>query len=97
MTGTSIILDPPHAGQLEIWKGRQRFNVLRCGRRFGKTSLAISILSQHAAKGQSWGLFAPDYKILSETYRDLEIILAPITSSSSKTDGLIRQIGRAHV
>ncbi len=85
-------LDPPHPGQLEIWKRRSDRNVVRCGRRWGKTKLAESILTQYSAKGEYWGLFAPDYKILSETYRDLEMLLRPITEASSKTDGLIRLI-----
>ncbi|MDE2472694.1 MAG: hypothetical protein KGL35_29220 [Bradyrhizobium sp.] len=52
--------------------------------------MAKSILTQYAARGEFWGLFAPDYKILSETYRDLERLLQPITEHSNKTEGLIR-------
>lgn len=87
-----IKLPQPHAGQLALWRGRDRFNAVRCGRRWGKTQFAINLLTQHAANRESWGLFAPDYKILSETYRELETVLRPITESSSKTDGLIRLI-----
>lgn len=87
-----IHLPEPHAGQLDLWRTRDRFNAVRCGRRWGKTQFAINLITQHAANKQSWGLFAPDYKILSETYRELETVLRPITESSSKTDGLIRLI-----
>ena len=75
-----------------MWNERARFNAVRCGRRWGKTKLAESILTQYPAGGQCWGLFAPDYRILSETYRDLEAVLRPITESSSKTDGIIRLV-----
>lgn len=85
-------LPTPHTDQMRAWTERERFNVLRCGRRWGKTQLAINILCQFPASGQMWGLFAPDYKILSETYRDLESALRPLTAHSSKTDGLIRLI-----
>lgn len=43
------------------------------------------------------GIFAPDYKIMSETYRDLEGALAPITAHSNKTEGLIRTISGGRI
>ncbi|WP_455387428.1 hypothetical protein [Petrachloros mirabilis] len=88
----TLKLQPPHQGQLDLWRGRERFNAVRCGRRWGKTQFAVSLCAQSATNKQSWGIFAPDYKILSETYRELETILRPVTESSSKTDGLIRLI-----
>ncbi len=88
----NLILPPPHAGQLAAWRGRGRFTALRCGRRWGKTQLAESIAVQTAAQGFPVGIFAPDYKILSETYRDLESALAPVISDSNRTDGIIRLI-----
>ena len=87
-----LILPPPHAGQLAAWRGRGRFTALRCGRRWGKTQLAESIAVQTAAQGFPVGIFAPDYKILSETYRDLESTLTPVISDSNRTDGIIRLI-----
>ena len=87
---TDIVLQPPHAGQLAAWNNRGRFTVLRCGRRWGKTALEVAIAVQSAAKGRYVGFFAPDYKIMSETYRELEDTLRPITAHSNKTDGLIR-------
>lgn len=88
----TIDLSPPHPAQVNAWQGRSRYTALRCGRRWGKTQLAISILVQKAAQGEFWGLFAPDYKILSETYRELEYLLRPIIASSSKIDGIIRLV-----
>lgn len=87
-----IVLQAPHEGQLRAWKSRGRFTALRCGRRWGKTALAESIAAQCSATGLPIGIFAPDYKILSETYRDLENTLGPITSDSNKTEGIIRLI-----
>lgn len=87
---TDIILQPPHAGQLAAWNKRGRFTALRCGRRWGKTELLIKIGSQASVQGEYIGVFAPDYKILSETYRAFEDTLRPVTATSSKTDGLIR-------
>lgn len=50
-----------------------------------------------AARGENWGLFAPDYKITSETYRDIFEILEPITISASKIEGVIRCVGGGRV
>ena len=85
-----IVLQAPHEGQLRAWKSRGRFTALRCGRRWGKTALAESIAAQCSATGLPIGIFAPDYKILSETYRDLEHLLLPVTADSNKTEGIIR-------
>ncbi|WP_320533655.1 hypothetical protein [Robbsia andropogonis] len=59
--------------------------------------MAISIAGSCAARGQYMGFFAPDYKIMSETYRELEDALAPITAHSNKTDGLIRLMGGGRI
>lgn len=84
---------------MALWKQRSRFNAVRCGRRWGKTAFAVTLIADHVTEegGQSWGLFAPDYKIMSETYRELETLLRPVTESSSKTDGLIRLVNGGRV
>jgi len=71
--------------------------VIRCGRRWGKTAMASTMICDGAARGENWGLFAPDYKITSETYRDIYEILEPITLSASKIDGVIRCVGGGRV
>ncbi len=88
-----------HAGQLAAWDalGDARYAVVRCGRRWGKTLMASTMICDGAARGENWGLFAPDYKITSETYRDIFEILAPITISASKIDGVIRCVGGGRV
>lgn len=59
--------------------------------------MASTIICDGAARGESWGLFAPDYKITSETYRDIFEILDPIAVSASKIDGVIRCVGGGRV
>ena len=92
MSRIEIALPTLHTGQLSAWRKRGRFNALRCGRRWGKTQMLISIAGSRATHGEYMGIFAPDYKIMSETYRELEEALAPVTAHSNKTDGLIRTI-----
>ncbi len=59
--------------------------------------MASTIICDRVARGESWGLFAPDYKITSETYREIFEILDPITISASKIDGVIRCTGGGRV
>jgi hypothetical protein len=59
--------------------------------------MASTMICNGAANGENWGLFAPDYKMTSETYRDIFEILEPITVNASKIDGVIRCIGGGRV
>ena len=63
-------LTRPHPAQLQILREARRFNVLVCGRRFGKTSLTEE-LCKRALEGWPIGYFAPTYKYLLETWRML--------------------------
>ncbi|MBR8168998.1 hypothetical protein KDX27_14860 [Burkholderia cenocepacia] len=97
MPRIEISLPTLHSGQMAAWNKRKRFNALRCGRRWGKTQMAIAIAGTQATHGEYIGIFAPDYKIMSETYRELEEALAPVTAHSNKTDGLIRLISGGRI
>jgi len=60
-----VKLQTPHESQSFILDNANRFNHLRCGRRFGKTSL-IEELCLVALDGFPVGIWFP-------TYKDLEI------------------------
>ena len=68
-----------HPGQLEVFKSAERFNVLECGRRFGKTHLGIQLAIEKAIDGGLVGWFAPTYRYLADPWRDIEKILKPAT------------------
>ena len=87
---TNIVLPKLHRGQYAALLTPGRFKVLRCGRRWGKTVYAISLLATAAFRGQSVGYFTPEYKFMLETYYELEKILFPVIEQSSKVDGVIR-------
>ena len=87
---TNIVLPKLHRGQYAALRTPGRFKVLRCGRRWGKTVYAISLLATAAFRGQSVGYFTPEYKFMLETYYELEKILFPVIEQSSKVDGVIR-------
>ena len=78
MADVRIQLRDRHAGQVSVVAGAKRFNVLMCGRRFGKTALGVDLAVNGALDGQTWGWFAPAYKYLEEAWRELVAILAPI-------------------
>jgi len=59
--------------------------------------MGATIVCNGAARSENWGIFAPDYKITSETYQEISQILEPITTQSSKVDGVIRTRGGGRV
>lgn len=67
-----------HPAQKHILGNARRFNHLRCGRRFGKTTL-IEELSSVALDGWPVGIWFPTYKDLSEVWKDIKRLYAPIT------------------
>ena len=78
----------PHDGQrLIIAEAEKRFRVACCGRRWGKTFLALNILHNRAVK-EAWGLFwwvAPTYAIARQPYRDFYSLFKPDIRHSNDT------------
>ena len=68
----------PHQGQKRILAGSSRFNVVNCGRRFGKTTLGIDRATNDGALAYPVGWFSPTYKMLLEVWREASQTLAPI-------------------
>ena len=78
--------DRLHEGQLRIIESAKRFNVVMCGRRFGKTILGEQLAVECALAGGPVGWFAPNYRLLDEPMRDLAGMLAPVTTEFNKQD-----------
>lgn len=85
MATTEIVLSRPilHAAQQRVVDNAKRFNVLQCGRRFGKTTLGVDLAIDPALDGFPVGWFAPTYKILADAWRE---IVAACTEIASKID-----------
>jgi hypothetical protein len=49
-----------------------RFNVVNCGRRFGKTTLGVYLAITTALEGKLVGWFSPTYKMLTEVWEALK-------------------------
>jgi hypothetical protein len=75
-----VTLSQPHKAQLQIISEAKRFNVLDCGRRFGKSKLAANILCENALEGNPGAYFAPTYKLLEGTFKDILTALQSLIS-----------------
>lgn len=83
MSTQTISLYLPHPGQTRVLNERKRFNVVCCGRRWGKSKLAVNLLCEPALEGFPTGYFAPAYKLLKETYNDCVRALESVISKKS--------------
>jgi hypothetical protein len=86
----TISLDRPHAGQQRVIAEAKRFNVLQCGRRWGKTSLGINRLIDTGLRGGRAAWFAPTYKFLADVWRELLSVVAPLGPDVSVQEKRVR-------
>ena len=86
MSVINLSIPKPHAGQLKIMSEMKRFNVICCGRRFGKTLLCTNLLLGPALAGYPVAWFAPSYKYLIEVWRETARLLKPVISEKNSTD-----------
>jgi hypothetical protein len=68
-----------HPGQVKILETCERFNVLPCGRRFGKTKFFEFLAADTWLEGGEVGYFAPTYDLLSDFWKEICEMLAPAT------------------
>jgi hypothetical protein len=74
----TITLNELHNSQQQVMSQSKRFNVLCCGRRWGKSKLASNLLCETALDGKPTGYFTPIYKLLDGTYKECVDALEPI-------------------
>ena len=82
-----------HAGQVDLYKGQTRLNVVRAGRRFGKSIFATWLAAKTAISGKQVGIFAPEHKQLAEIWDALRDTLDPVIRSANRNDATIKLIG----
>lgn len=87
-----------HPAQDTIMRQAKRFNHLRCGRRFGKTTL-IQELTSIALDGKRVGVWFPAYKDLAEVWTEVKDLYKPVIHEVyesiaiiSKKDEQLKQI-----
>jgi phage terminase large subunit-like protein len=93
----TVRLPTLHPGQVEAFNAGYRFMGLRCGRRWGKTAYGITRACDGATKKWPVGFFAPDYKIIAETFQEIRDILDPIITRASQQRGVIRTLGGGRI
>jgi hypothetical protein len=89
----SLNLPAPHPAQAQLIRQAKRFNVLCCGRRWGKTVLGMDRLIQPALQGKPVAWFSPTNKLMADTWRELRSTLAPITRDKSEQEKRLELIG----
>jgi Terminase RNaseH-like domain/Terminase large subunit, T4likevirus-type, N-terminal len=62
--------------------GARRFNVVACGRRFGKTTLGIDRLLPPALSGRPVAWCAPTYRSLSESWDKVRAVCLPVLAQA---------------
>ncbi len=75
-----------HVGQQKVITEANRFNVLECGRRFGKTMLGKNLLMETALASDPSAWFAPTYKYLAEVWREVLRIAANVAKSINQQE-----------
>jgi len=78
-----VKLSELHPGQKQVLDEAKRFNVLSCGRRWGKSELAIDLLCNTAIDGFPVGYFTPIYRLLEGTYNECVNILEPLITAKN--------------
>jgi phage terminase large subunit-like protein len=69
---TTMKLRRLHPAQRRIKREARRFNVLDCGRQFGKSTEAIDLAIAGALRGWPVGYFSPTYKMQTEIWREVD-------------------------
>jgi len=79
-----IKLKKLHKAQLQIISEAKRFNVLKCGRRFGKSELTKDLTVNAMLDGKSVGYWTPTYKDLHNIWIELKFLLIDLIASTNE-------------
>src|SRR3989442_8594141 len=84
-----------HPAQLGVIQQAKRFNVVCCGRRWGKTVLGMDRLIHPALQGKPVAWFAPNYRLLSDVWRELQATLGPVITRTNQQEWRLQLRGGA--
>jgi len=98
LSDEKILLNDLHVGQAAVLADSKRFNVLCCGRRWGKTTMAEELLldpdgDNGALAGHPVAYLAPTNKMLLEVWRTVLDTLSPIILKKSEIEHRIELYG----
>jgi hypothetical protein len=87
-----VVLPSLHPAQQQIIDEARRFNVLACGRRFGKTMLGIDLLIDKVLDGYPVSWFSPTYKMLAEVWKEIVQTTKPLQTRVAKQEHRVELI-----
>jgi len=90
-------VDALHTGQLKVYDGRKRYNMARCGRRWGKSTLAEYITLRESTQPVPLAYYAPTYRYIKPMWDSLRATLEPATVERSEAHKSIRLITGAQI
>jgi phage FluMu gp28-like protein len=88
-----VAIPRPHPRQLEVIQQRKRFNVVCCGRRWGKTVIGLDRVVHPVLGGNSAAWFADTYRTLGEAFRILTQTFRPMILRLNQSEHRIELIG----
>ena len=88
-----LTLPALHSSQAEVKRTARRFNVLNCGRRWGKDVLCINLFIEASLRCKPVGWYQPTYKSLLEVWRAVKRYTKPAQTSVSEQDKRIELLG----
>ena len=76
----------PHATQATVKAELARFNILRMGRRWGKTTFSQDYFLTDVLAGYPCAFISPTYKMLSDVWREFRRVFEPITANKNEQE-----------
>jgi len=97
MRQVELVLPRLHSAQQLVKDQAKRFNVLVCGRRWGKTTLTARDLVVECAviKRQPVAYCEPSYKMMVDVFEDMLVQLAPVITRTNREHYKIWVVGGA--
>ena len=92
MREVTLTLPRLHPKQSLIRAQAARFNVLSCGRRFGKDILGHEFLLNPALDGKPVAWFTPTYRMMLDTLKEISNLCVDISTSVNRSDHRIELI-----
>lgn len=82
-----------HEHQETVRQEASRFNVLCCGRRWGKNVTGLDLVTETILDKGKFGWYEPTYKSLADVWREAKQLLQPIIVDISETERRIECMG----
>lgn len=95
MPTIDVIRPRLHPAQRQVRDEARRYNVLAMGRRWGKTTFGMYLVTKMIQRRMPVGWFAATNKLQAEAWRDLVKMLGPATTHISQKDNRLEFYGGA--